>query len=374
MALKVGIAGLGFYYGPMWTKVFSRCSKTDVTVTCDLRTEKAEAIAEQVGAKTVTSSLDELLATDVDLIGLFTPGPLHVKHAIAAMEAGKHVLSAVPTAWTLDECQDLIDAVERTGMKYMLAETPTYDSWVSHVNRMYAAGEMGEVFYVQLTGLQDLSSPMMGTDYFSQENVPDGMHSGQKHTWRYGLPPFKYIEHSTGPVMTALGQDITEVTAYGWGCNPDDYESKYGMQWKEVHGNPFTFEAGLFRLSNGAVLKISIGWVGAAGTGGGWNFELWGTKKSYLVGDEKNLEITREESNEVAVPEQPRILEPDLQEFAAAENSPYIIQDFADAILNDTPPPIDVYKAVAFTVPGLCAHQSALEGKTVKVPQFRRKK
>ena len=258
-------------------------------------------------------------------------------------------------------------------MKYMLAETPTYDSWVDHVNSMYTAGEMGEVFFVQLTGLQDLSSPMMGTDYFSQEKVPDGMHSGLKHTWRYGLPPFKYIEHSIGPVLTALDQQIDEVTAYGWGQNPDDYENKYGVAWEEVHGNPYTFEAGLFRLSNGAVLKISIGWVGAAGTGGGWNFELWGAKKSYLVGDQKHLEITREESIEVEPPEQTRSLEPGLQEFANAENSAYIIQDFADAILNDTTPPIDVYKAVAFTVPGLCAHQSALEGKTIKVPKFGRR-
>jgi len=65
------------------------------------------------------------LKTDVDVIGVFTPAPLHVRHAVAALEAGKHVLSAVPAAMTLDECRLLMDTVKRTGLKYLIAE-PSY--------------------------------------------------------------------------------------------------------------------------------------------------------------------------------------------------------------------------------------------------------
>ena len=73
------------------------------------------------------ASLDELLKDrGVDAVGLFTPAPDHVKHAVACMKAGKHVLSAVPAAMTLEECALLRDTVKRTGMTYMMAETSYY--------------------------------------------------------------------------------------------------------------------------------------------------------------------------------------------------------------------------------------------------------
>ena len=54
---------------------------------------------------------------NVEAVGLFTPAPDHVRHAVACLRAGKHVLSAVPAAMTLDECAQLIEAVKSTDRK-----------------------------------------------------------------------------------------------------------------------------------------------------------------------------------------------------------------------------------------------------------------
>ena len=49
-----------------------------------------------------------------------------------------------------------------------------------------------------------------------------------------------------------------------------------------------------------------------------------------------------------------------------------MIQAFVDAIVEDKEPPIDVYRALDYSVPGLCAHLSAEQGgKLVEVPNFR---
>ncbi len=370
MALKVGIAGLGPYFGAMWAEVFANYAKSELSAVCDLRKARAEEVAGYFGAKEALASYDDLLAGDVDIVGVFTPGPLHAKHVIAALAAGKHVLSAVPTAWTLDECQDIIDAVERTGRKYMLAETPCYDPWVTKVQQMCAAGEMGEVFYVEQTTFQDLSGPLMGNDYFSQADTPDSLNVDTQHTWRYGMPPFYYMEHSAGPILTALDQRMTEVTACGSECDNAEFIAKYGVAFSEPHGNPFICETGLFRLEGGAVVKITIGFVAAAGQGAPGGTQLWGTKASYLLGADRDTLLTKAETIPVDKPSQSRRLDPSLQAFADSENSAYIVQDFVQCILDDTPPPIDIYKAVSFTAAGLCGHQSAMEGRTVTIPNF----
>jgi len=370
MKLKVGIAGLGTYFGPMWAEVFSKYSKSELWAVCDLRQERSEEVAGYFGAKEALTDYDDLLASEVDIIGVFTPGPLHARHVIAALDAGKHVLSAVPTAWSLDECQDLIDAVERTGLKYMLAETACYEPWVTAVGRMHAAGEMGQVFYVEQTTFQDLSGPLMGNDYFSQADTPDGVYSKTKYTWRYGLPPFYYIEHSIGPILTALGGRLTEVTARGCELDQAELIAKYGAPFSGPHGNPFTCETGLFRFEGGAVANLTIGWVAAFGKEFVPATLICGTNKSYMIGAEKDKVLTRSETQLVDKPAQGRRLDASLADYAACENSAYIVQDFVECILEDRPPPIDIRKAVSFTAAGLCGHQSAMEGRAVAIPDF----
>ena len=370
MALKVGVAGLGTYFGGMWASVFNQYAKSDLVAVCDLRPGRAEEVAGWFENAQPLTSYDDLLASDADAIGVFTPGPLHTEHVIAALEAGKHVLCAVPTAWNLDECQNIIDTVERTGRKYMLAETPCYDPWVHTVRQMHAAGEMGEVFYVERTTFQDLSGPNMGTDYFSQTDTPDVIYGKTQYTWRFGIPPFFYMEHSAGPILMALDDRMTEVTARGMEQNNAEFIERYGAPFSEPHGNPFICESGLFRLAGGGVANITIGFVAAFGQEFEPPTRLIGTKASYLIEPEADKILTKADTQVVDKPKQHRPIDPSIADCADMENCAYLIQDFVQACLDDTPPPIDIYRAVSFTAAGLCGHESALTGKTVQIPDF----
>ncbi|MHC4563342.1 MAG: Gfo/Idh/MocA family protein [Planctomycetota bacterium] len=370
MAVKIGIAGLGTYFGGMWAAVFNQYAKSDLVAVCDLRPGRAEEVAGWFEGTAPLTSYDDLLASDADAIGVFTPGPLHAEHVIAALQAGKHVLSAVPTAWSLDECQDIIDAVERTGRKYMLAETPSYDPWVSKVRQMHAAGEMGEVFYVERTTFQDLSGPLMGNDYFSQADTPDVIYGQTKYTWRYGIPPFYYMEHSAGPILMALDDRMTEVTATGMKQDESEFIAKYGAPYSEPHGNPFICESGLFRLASGGVANITIGFAAAFGKEFEPPTRLVGTKASYVIEAENDKLLTKSDTQVIEKPAQHRPLDPSVADCAEMENSAYVVQDFVQCVLDDTPPPIDIYRAVSFTAAGLCGHQSAMEGRTVTIPDF----
>ena len=72
-------------------------------------------------------SYEQFLAqANVDAVVLSTPLQLHAPQALQALAAGKHVLSEVIAATTLDECWALIAAVQRSGLKYMFAENSCY--------------------------------------------------------------------------------------------------------------------------------------------------------------------------------------------------------------------------------------------------------
>jgi predicted dehydrogenase len=363
LKLKVGIVGVSM--GSFYANIFSAYSDSEVIVICDLNKERAEAAAKKVGAKKVVTDYDELLKMDLDIIGIVTPGPVHVKQSIAALEEGKHVFCAVPTAWTLEECYEIIKAVEHSGMKYMLAEEACYDPDVTYVKEMYNAGEMGEIFYCQTASFHDLGGPSKKWDLYSPDVQPDG--AKKRYTWRYGWAPFKYIEHSISPIIWVLEQNMIEVTAYGWGYEPENFEDKYGVKWSFPYNNPNTFETGIFKMKNGYLAKICICWVVA----GGWSErQYFGTKQTYISQSGKDLLMKKNESpKSIEKPDYSNRLDKSIRNVGSARSA-FLIQEFVKSILNDTQPPIDIYKAVSFTAPGICAHQSALEHKSIKIPDF----
>src|SRR5262249_11127167 len=98
---------------------------------------------------------DLLEAGVADAVFLATPMALHAPQAVAALDAGLHVLSEVIAATTLDECWALVEAVERSGRTYMLAENYCYMRPNMLVRRLAEAGRFGAVYYAEGAYLHD---------------------------------------------------------------------------------------------------------------------------------------------------------------------------------------------------------------------------
>ena len=82
-------------------------------------------IYEKKGAKDFLcfDNYEDLLKTDIDAVYIATDKPLHTKHTLMALEAGKHVISEIPAIETFEEAKILRDAVKaHPNLKYMAAE------------------------------------------------------------------------------------------------------------------------------------------------------------------------------------------------------------------------------------------------------------
>jgi len=360
----IGIIGGNFGLSFQWHE-HPNCR---VTAVCDLLEDRRRALKETYLCDTAYADYRELIRDpQVEAVGIYTPAPLHVEMASAALEAGKHVISAVPAGVGEEECARLLETVKKTGMLYMMAETSYYRSEIISARQMAAEKKFGEIFYSEAEyhhdGLEEL--------WWNADGTP---------TWRRGFPPMHYPTHCTGMIVPVTGERLSEVVAVGWG-EPD--KALRG----NAYNNPFYSETAFFKTSGGHSARVAVYWkVASEGTERG---QFLGTEMSFYMPRPggtpaqtarrekgKLVRNTYVESNIVtgtfAVPDHYELLPEALRHPSGHGGShTHLTHEFVTAVLERRNPTVNVYEALAYTVPGFYAHQSALEGGTLKkIPDY----
>ena len=120
--LRLGLAGLG--HGSTVLGANSAQVPIKVTAVCDTNQERLEGVAGEHGIRDATTDFNELVSLpDVDIIGIYTPGPLHAEQIIAALDAGKHVMVTKSMVYTMEEAERVVEAVDRTGLVLLVTQT-----------------------------------------------------------------------------------------------------------------------------------------------------------------------------------------------------------------------------------------------------------
>lgn len=108
---RVGLIGCGGISGAH-IPVLTAMENVEITAVADIRPERAQAAAEKTGARIMPSWQDLIVSPDVDVVHVLTPHYLHASMAIAALKAGKHVLTEKPMASTLEDAKAMIEVSE----------------------------------------------------------------------------------------------------------------------------------------------------------------------------------------------------------------------------------------------------------------------
>ncbi len=148
--LGVGILGAG-NFGAAHARAIARSD--DVEVRAASRTD-GTALAEftaRFGGRGYTDYRDLLDDPGVDAVLVATPHDRHASIAIAAMEAGKHVLLEKPMAPSLEECDRIVDAAERAGVQLMVGHVNHFVPALEAAKAVLDAGELGEVVHARST-------------------------------------------------------------------------------------------------------------------------------------------------------------------------------------------------------------------------------
>ena len=367
--VRIGIVGGRFGATFQW-HLHPDCQ---VEAVCDIRPDRLQTLTEVYRCPNGYDNFRRMLShPGLDAVGVFTPAPLHAWMATEAMEAGKHVISAVPAALTLEDLERLIETVKRTGQRYMMAETSYYRPEIITCREMAKNGEFGEIVYSEAEYHHEGLLPLM----YDERGLP---------TWRHGFPPMLYPTHSTGMVVPVTGERLVEVQAIGWGDNHEICRTNR-------YNNPFWNTVGMFKTSGGKASRIAVCWHIAAG--GTERAHFYGDRASYIMQRPEGSEntIVRIEKNgrtaidangypegEVASAPAPErnyhelLPEPLRVRTGHGGSHAFLSHEFIRAIAEDRHPTVNVWEAVAYTAPGIVAHQSALgDGSLLKIPDFGR--
>jgi predicted dehydrogenase len=117
----------------------------EIAAVCDIVKERAEAAAKDWGAKKIYTDYAKLAKDpDIDAVDICTPHNMHAAPAVAAAEAGKHVLLEKPIAMNVDECDEMIRAARKSEIILMPAVNYLFYPPVVKLKELIDAGVLGE--------------------------------------------------------------------------------------------------------------------------------------------------------------------------------------------------------------------------------------
>jgi predicted dehydrogenase len=149
--INLGIIGYG-YWGPNLVRNFMACEGAQVAAVCDLAPERLDKVAALYPALWVTPSWRELIDDPaVDAVVVATPVATHFELAMAALQAGKHVLIEKPIAASSDEARRLIDESRRRGLVLLVDHTFVYTGAVRKMHELIRTDAFGPVRYYDST-------------------------------------------------------------------------------------------------------------------------------------------------------------------------------------------------------------------------------
>ena len=158
----VGYAFMGAVHSQAWRsagRFFDLPLATVMTALCGRDAGAANAAAERMGWSSVETDWKDLVKRDdVHLVDICTPGDTHAEIAIAALEAGKHVLCEKPLANTVSEAEAMVEAAaaaERRGVYSMVGFNYRLVPGIALARKLVADGRLGTIRHVRAQYLQD---------------------------------------------------------------------------------------------------------------------------------------------------------------------------------------------------------------------------
>jgi len=353
--IRIGVVGGGFGTSFQW-HLDPNCI---VEAVSDLRPDRRKRLQQVYGCKKAYESLEKLvLDPKIEAVAVFTGAPDHVRHVVDVMKHGKHAISAVPAAMTLEGCRLLKETKERTGLKYMMAETSYYRAPCILARQLWKDKKFGKFLYSEVEYYHhNVQNYGAAKALWKGKPTPRG--------WRYGLPPMLYITHSTAFHVGVTRERLTRVSCLGWGHDAP-------MLRDNPYDNPFSNQVALFHSSGGNICRCSIlWWIHASGERAQW----LGEKLSMYMagaGGQPFVIKARGQRDVRTLPNYLDLLPKPMRVRTGHGNShAFLTHEFIAALVDSREPAIDVYESLAMTAPGIVAMESSRKGgQQLKVPGF----
>ncbi len=363
--VRVGIAGLGF--GSNFVEIFRTHPRSEIRAVCDTDQQLLGKIQKKYHVPSAYNRFSDLVADQqIDAVLIMSPVTKHYEMVKASLSAGKHTACAVPMAETKEECLDLVNQRRNSQKVYMMFETAVYTRTCLHVKNLRDTGQLGKIQFLRGSHQQNMSMP------------------GWPSYW-YGYPPMLYATHALSPLLALSRKPVAEVVCYGSGTIREEYA--------KIYGSPFAIESALMKLDESDVACEVTRSLFDTIRQYRESIDVYADKLSFeweqVAGEGPVLFSGLEEASRIEIPDYAHLLPEEIRMFTGGQvndeshassvqggghggSYPHMVHEFISAIVEERPSEIDADVAANWTMAGICAHDSALQGGvTVELPKTR---
>jgi predicted dehydrogenase len=340
---NIGVALLSFAHPHQrpWSDVFATRPETTLVGVWDANHERGNIEAQRLGVK-FYADIDQIIAHDsVNAVSICSENVSHAALAIAAAQAGKHILLQKPMAITVEEADRIVSSVKQTSSTFMQAYNLRFDAVHLEIKRLLDNNEIGKVHTVRRRhshhfaikkedreGILDwMTDPTLAG---GGALMDEGAHALLWFLWMFGKPK---------SVTARTGKSIVDL-------NVED----------EVHI--------IFDLNNGVTGSLQTSWTEVAA---GPTVEIYGDRGTILatgtdIASERSmapgthpLQVFHIDSGEWSSPK----VELPLSRATLPPNA------FIDCLAHNSPSPVPVEMAAAAVMVAQATYDSARAGKTI---------
>ena len=163
--VRIGIIGCGGIANGKHMPALAKIEGARMVAFCDLLPERAHAAAAKYGAPDAKTATDYRRLLDdpaIDVVHVCTPNDSHAEIAVAALEAGKHVMCEKPMAKTAAEAATMLAAARRTGRKLTIGYQNRFRPDSEHLQQVCRRGDLGEIYFAKAHAVRRRGVPTWG--------------------------------------------------------------------------------------------------------------------------------------------------------------------------------------------------------------------
>ena len=231
---KIALVGVGATAQVNHIPALRKIEGLELVALCDRDPEKTERVAQKFGVPHVASRIEELFdIADLDAIDICTPNYLHAPMAVAALEAGKHVLCERPLARSFEEAQAMAKAARKAERVLACAVQHRFRPDAQLLRRFVEKGDLGDIFMAKAGWLR------LKTEWDSDE-------------WR------RQKRESGGGVVLDLGFQMLDLSL--WVLGQPSVASVTASVHRNRKGEVEDSATAFLRLESGATLTLELTW------------------------------------------------------------------------------------------------------------------
>ena len=235
---------MGTGIGRLHANGYKKCPDVEIRAFCDIDRGRAERSAQEYGARDVYTDFAEMMKdAQIDAVSVTTPNSLHAPVAIAAFEAGKHVICEKPLAANAREGAAMVESAKKAGKIFMMGFNNRFRGDTQLLKKCVERGDLGEIYYAKTGWLRRKGTPGMGS-WFTTRALSGG-----------------------GPLID-LGVHVLDLTLWLMGNPKPVYVlgssyAKFGPEMARQQGATYDVEdlaVGMVKLENGATVVVDASW------------------------------------------------------------------------------------------------------------------